>query len=194
MVEDGHWRHGGLHGLDWQNVQTSGGHAFGTSVSNGYNDCVACRDNINNNKHVARGVVYKDASYSPPGNPEVELVVGVTIGSHTIRLYEWLIAWNGNMQIVRWDGPIGHFNFSLPVSGPGPGPLVDGDRVELRYDATRTTDVVLTCYKNGVLVATAHDTTAGRILSGNPGLSFYALSGTNEGMRRYCFAEWSCSV
>lgn len=195
MVEDGHWRQGGTHGLDWQDVKTAGRLAFGVGLSvNGYNDCVACRDNVNNNKHSASAVIRKDPSYTPPGNPEVELVVGASIGPHSVRLYEFLWAHAGTWQIVRWNGAIGDFNFSLPVTGPGPGVPVDGDRMELRYDATNPADVVLTCYKNGVLVGTAHDATAGRILSGNPGMSFFATSGTNADMNRYCFSQWSCTA
>ena len=195
MVEDGHWRHGRVHGLDWQNVKTAGGLAFGEAVSiNDYNDCVACRDNVNNNKHSVVATIHKDASYTPPGNPEVELVVGCSINANSIRLYEFLWAHAGTWQIVRWDGAKGTFNFGLPVTGPGPGTPVEGDRMEFRYDATNAADVVLTCYKNGVLVGTAHDTTAGRILSGNPGLSFYATSGSNADMSRYCFTDWAYSV
>ena len=122
------------------------------------------------------------------------MVAGVTISPGNIRLYEFLWAHAGTWQIVRWDGPKGSFNFSLPVSGPGPGVPNDGDVMEFRYDATNSDEVVLTCYKNGALVATARDSTSGRILSGNPGLSFYATSGTNEDMSRYCFSEWSCST
>lgn len=194
MIEDGHWRHGGRDGLQWQDVKTAGGLAHGVALSIGdYNDCVACRDNYNNNKHTIIATVRKDPGYTPPGNPEVELVAGVNISAGSIRLYEFLWAHAGTWQIVRWDGPKGHFNFSLPVTGPGPGVPNDGDVMELRYDATNSAEVVLRGYKNGVLVLTARDSSAGRILSGNPGLSFYATSGTNADMNRYCFKDWACS-
>jgi hypothetical protein len=193
MIEDGHWRQGKRDGRDWLDVKTGGGLAYGSAVSTGYNDCVACRDNYNNDRHTAIATIRKDPAYVPPGNPEVELIVGCNISSGSIRLYEFLWAHAGTWQIVRWNGAIGDFNFGLPAIGSGPGVPKDGDIMELRYDATNPAEVVLRCYKNGQLVATARDSTPGRITSGNPGLSFYALSGTNADMSRYCFTSWACS-
>jgi hypothetical protein len=193
MLEDGGWiQAGDVAGPSWQNVRTAGGLCFGLGPAVNYEDCTACRADFNNAGHVARGRVHVAPGYQPPSTHEVELVVGVDIAPSSVRLYEWLWSFGGGLQVVRWNGPAADFTLDLPVRGPGVGAAVEGDVMELRYDASDPSQVVLTCLVNDVVVASAVDTTAGRILSGNPGLSFFAREGAGLDMASYCFTEWSC--
>ncbi len=195
LVEDGGWWQAGtIAGPNWQNVRVQGGRAFGVGPSANYDDCTACRADFGGDKHRARAVIHRAAGYTAPSTHEVELVVAVNLGPNSVRLYEWLWSIHGGLQIVRWNGLPSDFTLDLPVSGPGVGVPRDGDVMELRYDASSGNQVVLNCYANDVLVATAIDDTPGRILSGHPGLSFFARSGSGLNMASYCFSEWSCAL
>lgn len=191
MFEDGHWLQGRQHAQQWQDVHVRNGVAVGAGIStNAYDDCVACRDNFNNNKHTAIGTVFRDAGYAPSGNHEIEIIVGANIGPRSVRLYEFLWAVSGNFQVVRWNGSMGSFKFDLPTTGAVAGVPQNGDVIEVRYDATNANEVVLTCLINGRVVANVRDSTPERILSGNPGISFFGRSGAD--MTRFGFARWQC--
>ena len=194
MVEDGRWiQAGSVAGPNWQNVHTSAGLCYGAGPALNYEDCTACRNNFNNASHRTRATIHKQAGYTPPSTHEVELVVAVNISANRVQLYEWLWSHGGIMQVVRWGGAPGDFKFDLPATVSGGGAPNHGDVMEFRYDATNSAVVVLTCYVNGNLVVTVTDNTPQRILSGNPGLSFFARAGGGLDMSSYCFSDWSCS-
>lgn len=195
IVEDGGWRLGEREGIDWQDVFMAGGLAFGAGPSpDSYDDCVAVRADPPSARHTVRATIHVDAGFSPSYNQELEVIVGGTIEPHSIHLYEVLWSVAGNFQVVRWDGALGVFDTSLPLSGPGPGVPADGDVLEVSYDASDASDVHIVVRKNGVQVAEVHDTTSLRITNGTPGLSFFSRAPDASEMSRYCFSDWSYTV
>ena len=195
IVEDGHWRLGEREGIDWQDVVIADGLAFGAGASpDAYDDCVGVRADPPTSRHTVRATIHRDAGFDPAYNQELEVIVGGTIEPHSIHLYEVLWSVAGNFQIVRWDGALGVFDVSLPLTGGGAGTPVDGDVLEVSYDASNAADVVITVRKNGVELAQAHDTSDLRLTSGNPGLSFFSRATDASEMSRYCFSDWSYTV
>jgi hypothetical protein len=164
MVEDGLWRQGGTHGLEWTDIVTSGGEAYGTQdglASPEFNDSVACRaaGQYPPNQYV-RAVVQKDPGIT--GIQEIELYVRCTIGPHRINGYEMLWAHDGAYSgVVRWDraSPFGAGygdGFVGVATGPsGFTPLVTGDVVEMYIEGVDITVLV-----NGVVFMTADITEA----------------------------------
>lgn len=189
------WRLGEREGIDWQDVVARGGLAFGAGPSpDAYDDCVAVRADAPTSSHTVRATIHIAPGFSPAYNQELEVIVGGTIEAHSVRLYEVLWSVAGNFQVARWDGPLGAYDVSLPLVGTGAGVPVDGDVLEVSYDASNPDDVVIVVRKNGTQVAEVHDTTSNRLTSGTPGLSFFSRSTDATEMDRFCFTDWSYTV
>lgn len=166
----GAWTNGAQVGLDWNNVQTGSGNAYGTAFNSPppYNDSIACLSGFAAN-HYIEGVVFKAAGYNPPDNHEIELFVRCAISAHNARGYEVNAQSSGAYtEIVRWNGPANDYT-RLTTSGPGFGTPANGDvmRVEVRGSA-------ITVFKNGTQVLAATDT---RFSTGNPGIGFWCRPG-----------------
>jgi hypothetical protein len=193
ISEGGMWKVGGTVGLDWQNIRTSGGVAYGVGTSAGYNDCIACLPSLASNKHFVQATVRKRAGYSAPDTHECELLLAFSISGHIARGYEIDIWFNGTIQPVRWNGAPGDFTVSgtgtWSETGTGVGfgrPLVDGDVVMARFDSTSGSPL-MTIYLNGVQALQIRDTSSARIMSGAPGMGFFARDGAGVDMTAYCF-------
>src|SRR6266446_8723499 len=109
ISEGGNWINGGALGLDWANVRTTSGLAFGTeSGFGGYDDSTAVLTGTWNADQMAQAVVH---SVNQNGNvfEEVELRLRTTITDHSITGYEFnfraLSSGDTYVQIVRWNGP-----------------------------------------------------------------------------------------
>ena len=166
----GVWTNGAQVGLDWSNVQTGSGNAYGTAINSPppYNDSIACLSGFSANQYI-EGIVHKAAGYNPPDNHEIELFVRCAISAHNARGYEVNVQSNGAYsQIVRWNGPANDY-FAMAASGPGFGTPAHGDvmRVEVKGNT-------ITVFKNGAQVLIATDAS---FSTGNPGIGFWCRPG-----------------
>ena len=170
LSEGGVWRN---EGLDWTKVQKLDGVAFGTqSGTKGNDDSYA---------HLAMTVAgwpldveVSAAIYMPVpiigGTHEVELLLRWSDAPHVAKGYEVLLSYGGEVQIIRWNGPLADFT-PIGSSGIHSG-LKDGDV----FSAT-IVGPVISAFVNGALIAQATDT---RHVGGSPGIGFFRrASGTN---------------
>jgi hypothetical protein len=195
LSEGGVWTNGGVTGGDWQNVRKSNGTAYGVGTSAGYNDCIACLPNLAGSTHFVQAAVVKRSGYTPPSSHECELLLGFSIASRVARGYEIDIWFNGTIQAVRWNGPVGDFTVSggsgWPNLGTGSGfagGLRDGDILKAVFDSTAGSPRI-TVYQNGAQVFQIVDTSSGKIMSGGPGIGFFARDGAGLDMTAYCFSS-----
>ena len=186
LSEGGKWVNGKQVGVDWNNVQTTGGAAYASVVSgvlpaSRYNDSVAhvstSQLTFNANQY-SQGVVTRAAGYSPSGQHEIELLLRFQITANNARGYEVLWGHAGNLAIVRWNGPLA--NYSSIFGGTNIGAAVEGDTLKAQIVGS-----TITVYKNGVQVATASDS---MFATGQPGIGFWPVDSstpTNYGWKSY---------
>jgi hypothetical protein len=171
ISESGHWHH---MGLDWTNVDTSGGVALGTQALGAtragpgrYNDSYAYLSAFPADQQ-ASAVVHM-GTIDPGCTHEVEILLRWADSAHNARGYECNVAWDGSYaEIVRWNGPVGDFTY-LGATGSVPGGIHDGDTLK----ATIVKDKI-ELYVNGVMRTSAQDST---FATGDPGIGFWR--GTN---------------
>src|SRR5450631_953083 len=174
-ISEGHnWINGRTDGLDWGDVQTTPGLAFGTN-SGGYADSTALLNGSWGPDQMAQATVHSvhqtDSLYE-----EVELRLHSAISAHSNTGYEinFRCSKTGNAysQIVRWNGPLGNFTYLWANGGSQYG-VANGDVVK----ATMIGNVI-TVYINGVQIGQVSDNT---FMTGNPGMGFYleGASGVN---------------
>ena len=178
ISENGIWINGGTTGLDWSNVQTTVGRAFGTQ--SGKDACpILC---FNDSTAILAGPWNPDQSVQATvflTNPltggaccqEVQLRLRTKISSNTITGYEinWKATSDGSQycQIVKWNGALGDFTYvTLDAGSMCPG-LSNGDVIGASITGNR-----ITVTQAGVTIATASDDT---FTSGSPGIGFFQL-------------------
>lgn len=174
ISEGGAWVNG-LPAGSWNNVQTTPGLAFASTICGTpiYNDNLAHLTGFTANQSI-QGVVKLAGGYSPPDAHEIELLTRflLTPGSPgTARGYEFNWAWNGAYaQLVAWNGNLGDFTVLTPATyNGGMGTPIDGDIIKMTIVGS-----VITVYKNAVKRLDVTDTTWA---TGNPGIGFYPLAG-----------------
>jgi hypothetical protein len=188
ISEGGHWINGGTTGLDWGNVQTTPGLAFGTVVSLGppYNDSTAVLTGTWGSDQTAQATVHI-AKPNSSIYEEVELRLRTTVTAHKITGYEFNFRCTSDgsqyAQIVRWNGALNDFTYVNAVTGPG---LHDGDVI--KATAVGST---LTSYINGVQQAQGTDTT---FPGGSPGVGFYNQGGTTNDNADYGFSSYTAAA
>ena len=178
ILENGAWVNGGTTGLDWSNVQTAAGRAFGTQ--SGTDACPIC---YNDSTAILAGPWNPDQSVQATvflTNPltggaccqEVELRLRTQISSNMITGYEinWKATSDGSQycQIVKWNGALGDFTFVNPDAGNMCPGLINGAVISASITGDR-----ITVQQNGVTIATATDST---FTSGSPGIGFFQTS------------------
>lgn len=139
-------------------------------------------------KHFAQFTVKRSVGYAPPNTQEIELLVGFTLANGVASGYE-LDCWFGGstIQPVRWNnGASSNYDFGAvrTVSGSWPGVLSDGDVVRAVFDSTSGSPVI-TIFVNSVLRIVFTDTSAGKILSGSPGMGFFVRQGSGVNLTAY---------
>ena len=174
ISEGGVWINGEATGIDWGNVATIPGLAYGTSLNSQFADPTAVLAGSWASDQWAQGTVEIDGSVS--GGPhEVELRLNTTITPHSITGYEILFSVNPNdpyIQIVRWNGALNDFTYLNVVSMDGVSMgVADGDVVKATHIGN-----TITVYKNGIQVLQATDSTYS---TGSPGIGFYDSVDTN---------------
>jgi hypothetical protein len=163
ISEGGSWKNGKAAGLDWADVRTVPGLAFGVSLPSKYADPTAVLTGDWGSDQQAEGTV-KVRTFLTGCCREVELRLRSTITPHSITGYEILCSVsvsNPYLEIVRWNGPLNDFNY---VSKVDIG-CADGDILR----AVAFGDVI-SVYKNGVKVLEGKDS---HFRTGSPGIGFY---------------------
>lgn len=178
ISEGGKWVNGKSVGLKWNDVQTANGKAYAANFIGGssrYNDPVA---HLKTSFMTFAADQYAEATVSrvsgyknPTDKHEIELLLRFEITANSARGYEVLWGQDGEIYVVRWNGPLGSYKALGGLPDPGPGPAVDGDvlRAEILGN-------VIKVYLNGSLLFTAPaDST---FSSGQPGIGFWPTAGS----------------
>jgi len=176
ISEGGRWLDGHTVGLDWTDVATLPGLAFGTESGTeagdrSYDDSVALLSGSWGPDQTIEATVYS-INQNDRDLEEVELRLRSTLAAHASTGYEILFRClktsAGYASIVRWDGPLGRFTYLVQEQGSQFG-VTDGDVVK----ATIVKNVI-TAYVNGAPLMRATDSTYS---SGNPGIAFWLRRG-----------------
>jgi hypothetical protein len=181
------WVNGNAKGIDWANVATMAGLAYGTeSGSGGYDDSTALLTGTWGSNQMAEATVHtvnqNDNIYE-----EVELRLRSSLSAHRATGYEMNFrcskTGNAYTQIVRWNGPLGDFTYLNTIAGSNYG-VADGDVVKATIAGN-----VITAYISGVQVLQATDST---YATGSPGIGFY-IQGTSPVSSDYGFTSFTAS-
>ncbi|HUD98604.1 MAG TPA: hypothetical protein VMR62_03460 [Bryobacteraceae bacterium] len=173
------WSNGANDGLDWCNVRTSTGYAWGVGpCPAAYADPTAIlKGNWRPDQTVQATprIRTTDAAYYQ----EIELRLRTTVSPHSIRGYEVNFGVShAYLEIVRWNGPLADFTYLGPsctypaVCGRVKGFTIrNGDVAKAIISGT-----TISVYVNGALRARATD---GTFKGGNPGIGYnYGCDGT----------------
>ena len=175
ISESGIWVNGGTDGLDWHDVQTGSGNAYGADFVSDtgnarYSDPIAHLDTsflTFGADQYAEGVVHRAGGYSPGALHEIELLLRFEITANSARGYEMLWTHAGDLVIVRWNGPLA--NYTELANAGNIGAAVDGDLVRFEISGSNMTVTV-----NDVVELTTSDSTW---TDGQPGIGFWPLPG-----------------
>lgn len=187
ISEGGRWVNGRSDALDWADVRTTAGFAFGTEQGPAkYDDPTALLAGDWGRDQMAQATV-RTVNQSDRVYEEVELRLRSSLSPHRATGYEILFRClkteEAYAQIVRWNGPLCDFTYLGSSSGAQSG-VADGDVVKATIIGN-----VITAYINGVQVLQATDVTYG---GGSPGMGFY-LEGARGLNGDYGFTSFSAS-
>lgn len=190
ISQGGHWVNGGVVGLDWNNVATAGGLAFGTEPNGApnYADSTAILTGTWGPNQTVTATVFSVNESLCTGScfEEVELRLRSNISANDITGYEvsFRVQNDGTQyaQVVRWNGALGDFTLIDARSGPG---LNNGDTVEATISGS-----TIGVYINSNLIFTASDST---YTTGNPGMGFYLQGGSASLQSDYGFTMYSAT-
>ena len=189
ISENGGWINGGAVGLDWANVRTTPGLAFGTQSGNSgrYDDSTALLRGTWNADHTAEATV-RIVNPSSVGQREVELRLRSAVTAHSNSGYEVLCNVDTNpdygIQIVRWFGPLGSFDY---IASSPALKCVNGDVIRATIAGNPPT---ITVWRNGVQVLQGTDRFANPPTTGSPGVGFWNIGATNVD---YGFSHFSAT-
>jgi hypothetical protein len=187
ISENSNWINGMVAGIDWSNVVTSSGMAYGTQTGNNsglgeYGDSTSLLTGAwgsNQTVQATVKILAADSAYE-----EVELRLRQTLSAHSCTGYEVTFSIRSNIpyvQVVRWNGPLG--NFSYVDENDSTDYVKDGDVVKATIVGS-----TISVYKNGILLFTCADSTYS---SGNPGMGFFLYGqGTSS---NYGFSSFSAT-
>jgi hypothetical protein len=175
ISEGGQWSNGQANGLDWANIQTTPGFAFGTEIGGSrpepqkFDDSTALLAGSWGPNQTVQATVY---SVNPNQDgkvwEEVELRLRSSVSPHQCTGYEIMFRCSKTPQaycnIARWEGPLGKFTYLKQMGGSNYG-VKNGDVVKVSMIGN-----VITVYINGVQMFQATDH---RFTSGNPGMGFF---------------------
>jgi hypothetical protein len=187
ISEGGLWINGRAVGLDWKDVSTKSGLAFGADSSGNphYDDPTAILSGVWGPDQTVQAKVHTVNQNRKNVDEEVEIRLRSRISPHWNSGYEinFRCRHDGSqyVEIVRWNGRLGDFTYLRQVDGPG---LYDGDVVRASIIGG-----VITAFINGTQVAQTRDTT---FTQGNPGMGFY-LAGKAGLNTDYGFTFFSAS-
>lgn len=189
ISESGNWTNGKANGLDWANIRTTSGFAYGTQSGNegNDNDSTALLAGTWGPNQAAQATVH---SVNQKSNvwEEVEIRLRSTITPHSCTGYEinFRCTHDGSqyVEIVRWNGALDNFTYVVHLGG-GPG-IYDGDVVKATISGS-----TISAYINGALILTGADAT---YTTGNPGMGFYLqLKGQSGSAADFGFTSFAAS-
>jgi len=168
ISEAHNWVTGRAAGLDWADVRTTAGLAFGTEAGAVlYDDSTALLVGNWGPDQMTEAAV-RTANQTDAFSEEVELRLRSSLSPHSATGYEVNFRCsktaNAYTEIVRWNGPLGSFTYLKRMRGSKFW-VKDGDVIK----ATVIGNVV-TAYINGVQVIQVRDAT---YQAGSPGMGFY---------------------
>jgi hypothetical protein len=194
ISEGGKWLNGQTDGLDWTDVRTTPGFAFGTEPGGDrpapqkYDDSTALLKGVwGPNQTVQATVRSRNPNQDGKVWEEVELRLRSSISPHSCTGYEVMFRCTKIPQaycnIARWDGPLGKYTMLKEMDGSRYG-VKSGDVVKASMIGK-----LLTVYINGVQVVRISD---GTFASGNPGMGFF-LDGATGVMDNFGFSSFSAT-
>jgi len=178
--------------VDWANVGTTPGLAFGTQTGveawgpTAYNDSTAVLSGAWGANQTATATVHIRKQTDAPGVfEEVELRLRTTITAHSITGYEINFSCSANpanfyAQIVRWNGPLGSFTYLNSIKCH----IHDGDIVSATVSGNTISVTV-----NGAPIMSAVDSA---FSGGSPGIGFY-LRGATGADANFGFSKYAAS-
>jgi len=182
ISEGGRWLNGKADGIDWMNIRTASGVAYGTRTNEPGDaiDPTAILAGTWGWNQTAEAVLVVN---SVSASKEVELRLNSSLSAHVCSGYEVLYEIAGTISIVRWNGPLGDFTFLTPATDIAqalPGGLKSGDVIK----ATNVNGLI-TAYLNGNPIAQVFDAT---FTAGAPGFGLNTYGGvdpTTYGLSRF---------
>jgi hypothetical protein len=191
ILEGGEWLNGQTDGVDWTDVRTTPGLAFGTEIGGRrlapqkYDDSTAIlKGTWGPNQTVQATVVSVNPNQDGKVWEEVELRLRSSISPHNCTGYEIMFRCSKTPEaycnIARWEGPLGKFTYLKKMEGSKYG-VKTGDVVKASMIGN-----VLTVYINGVQMIQVTDN---KFTRGNPGIGFY-LEGATGVMGDYGFSSF----
>ncbi|MBS1841145.1 MAG: immunoglobulin domain-containing protein [Acidobacteria bacterium] len=186
ISESGNWINGKANGVDWKDVSTIPGLAYGTeNGSTMYDDSTAVLTGTWNTNQMAQATVHT-VNQNSSIFEEVELRLRTSITANSITGYEFNFRCTSDgsqyAQIVRWNGPLSSFTLLDSRAGPG---LHDGDVIKATAKGN-----TLTIYLNGTALFSVTDST---FANGSPGIGFYNQNGTTGNNKDYGFTSFSAA-
>ena len=180
ISEGGRWLNGKADGLDWTDVRTTAGFAFGTEIGGSrpnpqkYDDSTALlKGTWGPNQTVQATVHAVNPNQDGKVWEEVELRLRSSISPRNCTGYEVMFRCTKIPQaycnIARWEGPLGKFTMLKETRGSEYG-VKDGDVVKATMIGR-----ILTVYINGVQKIQLSDD---KFASGNPGVGYYLEGAT----------------
>jgi hypothetical protein len=174
ISEGGKWINGAKDGIDWYDVMTKNGVAYGAITQGAYTDPTALLAGTWGKNQKVKAKVFS-RNQTEKYYQEVEIRLRSSLSPHRCTGYE--VFWrclktpNAYAEIVRWNGKVGDWTSLKKLSGARYG-VKDGDVVEATI-----TGSVIKGYVNGVEVISARDDT---YKEGSPGMGFnFGVGNTN---------------
>jgi Family of unknown function (DUF6298)/Putative collagen-binding domain of a collagenase len=174
ISEGGKWINGGKDGIDWYNVISKNGVAYGAVTQGDYTDPTALLTGTWGKNQKVKATVFT-RTQTEKYYQEVEIRLRSKIARHLCTGYE--VFWrclktpNAYVEIVRWNGKVRDWTSLKKLSGARYG-VKDGDLVEATIVGN-----VIKGHVNGVEVISVTDDT---FKEGNPGMGFnYGVGETN---------------
>jgi len=180
ISEGGKWLNGQTDGLDWTDVRTTPGFAFGTEIGGNrsdpqkYDDSTALlKGTWGPNQTVEAKVRSEKPNMDGKVWEEVELRLRSSLSPHSCTGYEVMFRCTKIPQaycnIARWEGPLGKFTMLKETRGAEYG-VKNGDVVKASMIGK-----ILTVYINGIQKIQLSDD---KFASGNPGVGYYLEGAT----------------
>jgi hypothetical protein len=194
LSDGGRWLNGKADGLDWTDVHTLRGFAFGTEIGGHrpapqkYDDTTAILKGTWGPNQTAQATV-RSVNPNQDGKvyEEVELRLRSTLTPHNCTGYEVMFRCTkipkAYCNIARWEGPLGKFTMLKENYGSQFG-VKTGDVVKASMIGN-----VLTIWINGVQMVQLTDD---KFKTGNPGIGYY-LEGATGVMGDYGFTNFKAS-
>ena len=137
---------------------------------------------VSSTRHSVKATVRRAAGYAPSNGHEIEILLGLTISANSNIGYEILFTVGAGSQIARQNGARGAFviqgtgNWLDTINGTLFNNVLNGDVIEIQY-AIIAGSPNIRALLNGVYQWDVNDTSASKIMSGQPGLGFFCRGG-----------------